>query len=231
MELREIYSNIYQIDLGAVNCYLINEPHGLTLIDAGYARDKPDIIKAIRRLGKQPANIQQVILTHLHPDHAGGAAGLQQEFEGPVYAHAADATLIAEGICGRLSVQVTPGFINWCLHKAIVLLGPRSITPVGQIRLINDSEVLPILAGLEVIHTPGHSAGHVSLLAEHEQLLFAGDVLVNFGGLKPAPVYEDPAAGKASVKKLAARSFDLACFGHGKPITNANQRFSQIYSS
>lgn len=75
MKLREIYPNVYQIDLGVVNCYLIDE-HGLTLIDTGYAKDSPNILKAIRQVGKQPADLRQIILTHLHPDHAGGAATL-----------------------------------------------------------------------------------------------------------------------------------------------------------
>jgi len=79
--------------------------------------------------------------------------------------------------------------------------------------------VVPVAGGMQVIHTPGHTMGHVSyLMPGHGGVLFAGDAAgYVFGRLgKPVLIFtEDMVAAKESIRKLAALEFDTACFGHG----------------
>ncbi len=68
--MKQITNNIYQISLGSVNTFLI-EDKGLTLIDSGNKNNADKIFLAIEKGGKTPRDIKQIILTHCHPDHAG----------------------------------------------------------------------------------------------------------------------------------------------------------------
>lgn len=98
--------------------------------------------------------------------------------------------------------------------------------PVAIDQPLTPGETLPIAGGIEVIHTPGHCAGHVALLWRLGRMLFAGDVYMNLMGLGDPVGFESLEDGRASQRKLADLSFDAAGFGHGAPIAhNASTRF------
>lgn len=87
-------------------------------------------------------------------------------------------------------------------------------------------ETLPVAGGIEVIHTPGHCAGHVAHMWHPGRMLFAGDVATNIMGLGDPVGFENLEEGRASQRKLADLSFDAAGFGHGAPIAHhASTRF------
>jgi glyoxylase-like metal-dependent hydrolase (beta-lactamase superfamily II) len=92
---------------------------------------------------------------------------------------------------------------------------------------LQGGETLPVLGGLHVIHTPGHSPGHLSFWQPEKRLLFCGDVLFNAPkfSLPPAFLTVDMDEDKRSVRKLAELGPEVICFGHGQPMTqNAAQR-------
>ena len=100
------------------------------------------------------------------------------------------------------------------------------LEPVSIDQPLTAGEILPIAGGIEVIHTPGHCAGHVALLWRPGRMLFAGDVGTNLMGLGDPVGFESLEEGRASQRKLASLSFDAAGFGHGKPIArDASARF------
>jgi glyoxylase-like metal-dependent hydrolase (beta-lactamase superfamily II) len=83
---------------------------------------------------------------------------------------------------------------------------------------IDDDQELPIAGGVRVLHTPGHTAGHVSLWVPSKRLLFAGDAASNlFGRIRPpfGMFTEDMVRAKESMRRLAELDFETACFGHG----------------
>jgi glyoxylase-like metal-dependent hydrolase (beta-lactamase superfamily II) len=84
---------------------------------------------------------------------------------------------------------------------------------------VNDGDIVPVGGGVQVIATPGHTAGHVSYFVPgHGGVLFAGDAAGHlFGRIgKPALIFtEDMPQAKESMRKLAALEFETACFGHG----------------
>ena len=75
------------------------------------------------------------------------------------------------------------GLVNWLIFKLVIKDVPGQIAPVGIAARVADHDVLPIAGGLRVIHTPGHSAGHMALLPEQDGVLLAGDLCAHVMGL------------------------------------------------
>jgi glyoxylase-like metal-dependent hydrolase (beta-lactamase superfamily II) len=106
----------------------------------------------------------------------------------------------------------------------------RTREPIAIDQPLADTEILPLAGGIEVIHTPGHCAGHVALLWHPGRMLFVGDVCMNVIGLTDPIGFENLEQGRASQRKLAGLSFDAAGFGHGRSIArNASTHFRNKY--
>jgi glyoxylase-like metal-dependent hydrolase (beta-lactamase superfamily II) len=217
--MKRISNNIYQISLGWVNVFVI-EDNGLTLVGTGPKKSADKIFNAIKSAGKNPYDIKQIILTHLHPDHAGSAGEIKRILKVPVMAHFDDAQIIRYGIAFRKELCLTPGLKNWLIYHLAIKRSAIDIDPVEIDRQLNDNDLLPLLGGLRVIHTPGHSKGHISLLAEKEEVLIAGDLLSNSMGLDLSVFYEDRDEGIRSIVKVTDLDFEKVVFGHGRPILN-----------
>jgi glyoxylase-like metal-dependent hydrolase (beta-lactamase superfamily II) len=227
-----IAPNLYAMDLGGVNAYLITAD-GLTLIDTGSAESTERIARELASLGHVLADITRIVVTHAHADHAGSLAELQQRTGASVWMHQLDAALVRTGVAMRPNTRPTPGLINQIIYRLIIARTPRTITPAVVDYEVDDGAVLPFAGGLRVIHTPGHSAGQIALLLPaYGGALIAADAAINVAGLALFPAYEDLTQGHASVARLAAHEFDVACFGHGRPITHAAaQHFRARWSS
>jgi glyoxylase-like metal-dependent hydrolase (beta-lactamase superfamily II) len=222
--MKKITSHLYQINLGAVNAFLI-EDQGLTLVDTGYKGSDEKIFKAIRKGGKDPEKIKRIILTHSHPDHAGSVASLKSKLQVPVFAHTADAQLVEQGIAGRLPHVISPGLVNKLVFRFFIQNVGNHIQATEVAEKLQDKDEISVAGGIQVIHTPGHSAGHIGLLLKEDGILIAGDICANMMGLGLSTVYENRILGIKSILKAAAYDFDKAVFGHGKPlIKSANKK-------
>lgn len=227
--MRKISDRVYQITLGPVNAFVIDD-NGLTLIDTGYSGSADRIFKSIVKAGKNPKDIKRIILTHLHPDHAGSAAEIIRRLNVPLLAHELDADLIEKGAGGRASKIISPGFLNWLVFHLFIKRAPMATEPAQVDQRLSDNDVLDIAGGIQVIHTPGHSKGHIALLLKEEGLLIAGDICANFIGLELSTIYEDIDVAKGSLKKVADLNFDKAVFGHGFPIKRqASTKFRKAF--
>jgi glyoxylase-like metal-dependent hydrolase (beta-lactamase superfamily II) len=183
--------------------HLILEPM-LSLIDCGYRGDGIRIEAAIAEQGRSMADLARVVCTHGHPDHAGSAQELALAGV-PILIHPADAvglrTTWREAIRrpsrGRVFAAMTP--------------------EPPEIVAIHDGEVLPILGGLEVVHTPGHTPGSVCLYGARDRVLFVGDTLQRrWGRVSHASrLYSDDAtAARKAVKRLALLDVETIVFSH-----------------
>ena len=212
----EIVPSVYQINTRATNVILIAEEE-LTIIDTGLRGSSARIIDFIRSLGRSVEEISLIILTHNHFDHAGGLVELRKLTKAKVAAHKADID-DAEG-------QIPyPGLLRRLLRvpffsglRSVFLLQP------GEVDIqLEGGEVLRPLGGLEVVHTPGHTPGSISLFSPQNKLLIVGDAL-NKGRknirlpLKIASI--DLTQAIDSVRRIAQLDFDSLCFGHGRPLT------------
>ena len=222
MPIKQIIPHVYQITLPNVNCFLLRDAgntNSLTLIDTGSPNTEQKIFDAIAEAGFKPSDLTRIVLTHHHPDHAGSAAAIAAQLNIPIWAYESEAADLERGLFGRLPLTVAPGLFSKILYRLFIKSQRfEGYPPVHIARRLRDGEVLPILGGVEVIHTPGHSAGHIALLLQPERLLIAGDACMNMMGLGYSIIYEDLAVGRASLQRLATYPFDKAVFGHGNAL-------------
>ncbi len=231
---KQIVPGLHSISLGGVNAFFLDAPEGGILIDTGFPGKADVLLKALAEIGKQPADIRHILLTHTHPDHIGSAAALRRATDAPTYAHPIDAPLVRAGT-GWPKLTPAPGLLS----KVIVALihPPMQVEPCPVDHEINDGDHLPLAGGLTVFHTPGHRAGQVCFLwtapgPDSKTVLFAADACMNEFGLGLTIAYEDLALGKQTLRKLSALDFQVACFGHGKAILkDADTRFRDKFQA
>jgi glyoxylase-like metal-dependent hydrolase (beta-lactamase superfamily II) len=219
MPFKTVTPSIRSLNLGIVNCFLLRSTSGYALVDAGLKKHGDKILDALKQAGIAASEIKYILLTHAHKDHAGSAAQLKKVTGATVIAHALDAEIIESGVRQR-PMTPAPGLLNLILFQIFVkdLLG---VPPVKVDRCVVDGDTLHELDGLQVIHTPGHSAGQVAFLWPQEGgLLFVGDAAVNTLGLRLSISYEDLELGKKTLARLAKLPFSKACFGHGQTISS-----------
>lgn len=218
MAIKQVVPGLHWISLGYPNVYLLEDGDALVLVDTGLPGQHGRIYEAVGTLGRSPDEIRSILVTHLHADHTGGLADIAERTGATVYGHPRDAQDIRVGKSSRpMQPAKTPfGAVAGALRR---MMPAPDITPYDVDEEVRDGDVLPLAGGLEVVHVPGHSAGQVAFLwPEHGGVLIAGDAAGNLFGLGHPPVWEDPEAGRRSLAKLAERTFDVAVFGHGRPI-------------
>ena len=102
-------------------------------------------------------------------------------------------------------------------------------TPFQVDEILTDGQVLPVLGGLRVVETPGHTPGHVSLFAPQVGILFCGDSMVTYDNNidndpRPAATWDQAWAKESNIKQsmLGAR---IVCSGHGPVVMDAAGKF------
>jgi len=207
------------LEKSGVNAYIWERPDGgLTLIDAGMPGAESAILDYLDKLGRE--RLDRIILTHGDVDHIGGAAGVQAATGATVIAHAVEKRLIE----GREPRRMAPSLLARLVQPISRLLLKRMLRGKNLTvdELVLDKTRLP--EGFQVIHTPGHSAGHIALYHEKQGILIAGDALANRNQTLSRPVrLFTPAMdiAEGSIRKLAQlKDLRVACFGHGPPITD-----------
>jgi glyoxylase-like metal-dependent hydrolase (beta-lactamase superfamily II) len=218
MSFAEIVPGFYQVGLGMVNAFLLQDKGELTLIDTGIASSAPKILACASQLGKEPKDIKRILVTHLHADHTGSLAELKRQTGGKVYMHQADATLVRQGLAGR-PAKPAPGLLK-SIVVPLAMRRPQKVEPAETDIELADGQDLGIAGGVCAVTAPGHAAGQVVFLwQQHGGVLIAADAASDFRGRLGYPIlFEDMDEGVRSLQKLAALDFQVAVFGHGRPI-------------
>ncbi|MFA4877363.1 MAG: MBL fold metallo-hydrolase [Methanoregula sp.] len=176
------------IDRFVYSFFIVGET--ITLIDTGVAGCETRIFENIRSIGRDPREISLIILTHSHPDHIGAARAIWENTGCTIAAHAAERTWI-EDVKRQNRERPVPGFdtlVGGPVQLEFELDGGDTIDTDGT----GEYEI-------QVIHTPGHSAGSVSLFMQGEGALFSGDTIPVSGDL---PVYDNYGQSVRSIQRL-----------------------------
>lgn len=230
MEAKPVVPGLWLVKIKFVNAYLLDTGGGLALIDTGIPDSAPTILDAVRSIGRQPADIRHILVTHCHADHSGSLAEMKRLTGAPAVMHPIDAAMVRSGQARR-PLHPAPGLFNAFLCRFLLPGAPRAIEPAEIEHEAHDGEALPV--GLRAIHVPGHCAGQLAFLwPEQGSVLIAADAAANVFGLGLSPMYEDLDEGRRSLSKLAGLDFEVACFGHGKPIpSGASRQFARKWPS
>lgn len=201
--IKEIIKGIYLVgsadeqDSKSCHVYLLDLGE-LVLIDAGTGKNFQTIVENVKSLGFDPADIKTVILTHCHVDHAAGALLFKEQLGCKLVMHELDAGVLERGD-NRLSAGI------W--FKV-----PLAPTPIDW-KLSGELNVLQFNAHkLYCLHTPGHSAGSISVYIDigGKRALFGQDI--------HAPILKeyqcDEKLWRQSMQKLLALKADMLCEGH-----------------
>jgi glyoxylase-like metal-dependent hydrolase (beta-lactamase superfamily II) len=235
--MKQILPNLWELDeIGnTVHCYLWEWSKGVTLIDTGMPQNAQTILEAIVKRGYALHQVKRILITHVDLDHSGNAAQIKQATGAKVACHSVESETLAKPSRRQpAALYLRPIF--WCL----AWLPAFTHRPLRSDELLVDGQQLP--EGFTVIHTPGHSPGHIALLHKERRFLIAGDALVNTGNhlrANTSPFTPDKRNAQRSIWKLAKKygdDFDAIVFGHGDPILQGGGHkvkalASQLFSS
>jgi glyoxylase-like metal-dependent hydrolase (beta-lactamase superfamily II) len=192
---------------GIVKSFLVTGDERLILVDTGFSDADADIIMdAIEDMGRKHSDLKLCVLTHRHGDHTGGLKKLKKTLKFEVMAHELDMPAI------------------------------QKATGHDVEHVVKGGECLADCGGINVLHTPGHTAGHISLHLPRIKTMIAGDAIVSAGEhLVVSPTYlsSDPEAATQSVKRLIDMNLDLErlLVGHGDDIyEGAKNNLGRIFA-
>lgn len=214
--MQKISSNVYRsgglwgTGVLSANVYFLTD-RKVSIIDTGYKGRASQICRDIKKLGYSLSDVENIILTHHHIDHTDNLYQLKKLTGANIIAHVDESPYIE----GRL-----PHFCPEVPAKRQLIRYFLRTCPVPVDIKVKDSEVPPVLGGLRVIDSPGHTPGSISLKVLREDVIIVGDLMANTFrlGLPSRAFTVNMPMEIASICKIADMDFDIICFGHGMPI-------------
>lgn len=233
------------IPLKYVNCYLAKGPSGWTLVDTGFHDELAEDAwpRALADLGIRTQEINQILVTHYHPDHLGASGWLQELTGAPVYLHEPELRQVqlfwgldkdaeARALLAMFEEHGMPADAAMAVGQQHELQWAR-IQPFARFTPLPTGSKLRIGAGeYEVIWTPGHSDGLATFWDESTGILLANDMILNkitpnvslWPNCRPNPL-DDYIRSLSKVEALGAK---VALPGHRTVIEDVAGRCREI---
>jgi glyoxylase-like metal-dependent hydrolase (beta-lactamase superfamily II) len=242
-DMVKISSHVHSIDgldhpipaVGIVPYLIEEQPDDLTLIDTCFASELPKLKTYVADSGFEIKNVKRIILTHVHPDHIEAANEIKKLTGAKIFSYWSEAAYLAQNPKyegppshdGYLSLLQKFG-VN--MEDIIKKFGPMHLEPIIVDEQLNDNDTI-VGTNLQVIHTPGHTPGHISLFHRKYGIVFGADFLFNsvFGieGLfiPPSVVSIDPLTALISAQRVSRIKFDKLLLAHqSRPILEGGQK-------
>lgn len=229
--MKELAPDVYSLGHGKgghVHAFLLEAGGELLLVDTLFEGDGRLVFEALQRLGRSPADLKRIAITHAHRSHLGGLATLKRACGATVYAHRWEADIVAGdrraqavSIVPRQSLRLIPFQLGLWLDR------PRH-DPCPVDELLDEGDAL---GPLQVLHSPGHSPGHLTFWWPERGFLIAGDGVATWPSLCAGwKVFNlNHVQHKASLGRLASFEPRIVGVGHGDPITaNAAEQVQQL---
>jgi glyoxylase-like metal-dependent hydrolase (beta-lactamase superfamily II) len=219
-----VADGVWRVEVGFyVNSFVVandgrGDAEGLTLVDTGWRRSGPRLVRSIRHLGLDPRAIGDVLLTHWHNDHAGSAARFVRSSARPtVHVGTGDRDIVA----GAAKPPAGPPATT---RLGGVLTGVgvyRQAEAVPEAVPLADGQRFAAGGGLEVVAAPGHTPGHCAFWLPERGVLIAGDAVWNVWFLSRGPRFACSAlpARRSTLHRLSELAPGVLAMAHGPPVT------------
>ncbi|HJU65576.1 MAG TPA: MBL fold metallo-hydrolase [Gemmatimonadaceae bacterium] len=216
-----------------VNLFFVGAPgaadRSWALVDAGVSGAAGRIARAAAERFGEGSRPGAIVMTHGHFDHIGALKQLAERWDVPVYAHELELPYLS----GRSAYPPPDPTVGGGAMAALSRLYPRGPIDLGpRLHTLPADGAVPAMPGWKWIHTPGHTAGHVSFFREEDRALIAGDAVVTtkqesmLAVLTQREEVHGPPAyyttnweeARESVQRLATLEPALLATGHGRPL-------------
>lgn len=230
LNLSEVAESLYCLripdgDAHLLNSYLWLGNSGVTIFDTGWESSASIIEAALLELGRRPSDVERVILSHFHDDHAGAAAEISGWSDSEIVCSVVEAPVIRGSADGPL-----PRFT--AAERAIHAepTRPPRAQPCRVDTEVVDGDTLAFAGGAHVLHVPGHTPGSIALHIPDLDLVLTGDSVAEFNGQVVLGVFNvDRHETALSAHKIASTGASAAGFGHGEPVlSNAGARIKGL---
>ena len=183
------------------NIYIVGKDE-IGIIDSGASPNYVShVLDKMKENNLQKENVKKLILTHIHPDHTGGASGFIQAFNPKVYIHKESGRVLSQRYADK--VQLLEGGENLTIDNF----------------------------SFQVIHTPGHSPGGICLYEADKKLLFSGDTVFSHGNIGRTDLRGgNTQLLIQSIEKLMKLDVDYLCPGHMAVVRDGNEHIQHSYS-
>jgi len=209
------------------NVWLIRDGDEAALIDAGFGDDesykkRSEILSALAGV-----KVKYIIITHHHYDHSSGAQRLRELTGAQIVMHRDEEPLLLAPDAETGDMEIPEDQKD--AREQAKKWRAEAAKAVPDIRA-SDGDVLEVGSlHLRLVHTPGHTAGHLCILLEEEGLLFSGDNVLGVGTAAiPPPPHGDMAEYIRSLRKMQAIEASLLGPGHGPAVHEPHRKIQEL---
>ena len=245
--MEEVTPHVYSLDVKIdwfpqpfpPNVHLIMDGGEGALIDAGFPDDESFNTRMEWLRSVPDLKLKYIVITHHHFDHSSGAAKLREATGAKIVMHKDEEPILKRSTTeevpsdmdvpkqGDSDKDVPEGVKEWLERTA---LWRKEAAAAGADELVTDNDTLSIGGlTLRIVHSPGHTAGHISPFLEQGKVLFAGDNVLGMGTtVVPPPPHGDMFDYIASLKKMQALNAEVMCCGHGPVVREPNRKLQEL---
>ncbi len=220
----------FQGERGVIASYLLTGRAGLALVDVGSAASVNELLAGVRAAGFDPLDIEHLVLTHIHLDHAGAAGTLVRTLpRAQVYVHRLGAAHLVDPSKLLSSAQRIYG------ERMHELWGEMEPVPAERLTVVDEGDELRVGAGvLRTLYTPGHAIHHVAYYDAARAAIFAGDVAgvrlqeVDFVRPPTPPPDLNLEDWYSSIDRLATMNPEVLYLPHFGAVRDTRAHFAQL---
>jgi glyoxylase-like metal-dependent hydrolase (beta-lactamase superfamily II) len=224
---RDVVGGVHRIGEYFVNWYLIEEDGRLTVVDAGLPASWRSLLEVLRTIGRNPGDVEALVLTHAHFDHVGFAERARAELGVPVWVHENDAPLTKRPWL-YMTERSPLSYLrrsNLPIVSSMVGAGAARVGPIRGINRYGNEGTLDVPGSPRILFTPGHTLGHCSLHLPERDAVISGDALVTHDPytdtrgprIVARGATADSERALASLEHIARTGAGTLLPGHGEP--------------
>lgn len=239
VEVTEVTSGVWHARAKHVGWMIVVDGNEVTLVDTGYPGDREAVMTSLERVGRRPADVAAVLLTHAHPDHLGSAEHLRTSVGSTVHVHEREAGH-ARGEWIEQVSALTLLRMGWrrdvrAWTRDILGLKATKAERLGAVETFAE-EPLDVPGRPHPVSTPGHTRGHAALHFADQGVLHVGDLMMTAhtmsrrSGPQPAMAFFDADHEQAlkSMDHILGLSAEAVVVGHGPPFRGSPRRAVEL---